>query len=70
MARAGAGGARQGDAPSSSGSAPRGAFGMGPNVDGGRSDGLPAGEPVVLLSPAPELYRQAAYGGLELLFGR
>ena len=30
-------------------------------------DGLPAGEPVILLSHSPELYRQAAYGGLELL---
>jgi len=30
-------------------------------------DGLPAGEPVLLLSHSPELYRQAAYGGLELL---
>lgn len=30
-------------------------------------DGVPTGEPVILLSHSPELYRQAAYGGLELL---
>ena len=30
-------------------------------------DGVPAGEPVILLSHSPELYRKAAYGGIELM---
>ena len=30
-------------------------------------DGVPAGEPVVLLAHSPELYRKAAYGGIELM---
>ena len=30
-------------------------------------DGIPAGEPVVLLSHSPELYRKAAYGGIDVM---
>ena len=30
-------------------------------------DGVPAGEPLVLLAHSPELYRKAAYGGIELM---
>ena len=30
-------------------------------------DGVPAGEPVVLLAHSPELYRKAAFGGIELM---
>ena len=30
-------------------------------------DGVPPGDPVVLLAHSPELYRKAAYGGIELM---
>lgn len=30
-------------------------------------EGIPAGEPVVLLAHSPELYRKAAYGGMDLM---
>ena len=30
-------------------------------------DGIPLGEPVVLLAHSPELYRKVAYGGMELM---
>ena len=30
-------------------------------------DGVPAGEPVVLLAHSPELYRKAAYGGIDVM---